>query len=238
MYSPYNKEYEQKITDNLRHRAKLLMEAEKDPKLQACIIQKCKDDPKYFFNNFLYTVKNPLFFTDEMPQNIPFMLFEYQEELVETLWNGILNKDNVFLEKSRQMSVTWIVMGLFVYGFLFYNHRYLIISRTAGEVDTKGDINSCFERLRYMVGLLPKWLLPEKFDKTSGGEHNKYMAIVHPKNPASITGESASANAGRGGTYTAIFMDEMAFMQDATSINGACSSATSCRIINSTPNGE
>lgn len=33
-------------------------------------------------------------------------------------------------------------------------------------------------------------------------------------------------------------MDEMAFMSDATSINKAISSATPCRIMNSTPHGE
>jgi len=33
-------------------------------------------------------------------------------------------------------------------------------------------------------------------------------------------------------------MDEMAFMQNATTINAAASAATPCRIFNSTPNGE
>lgn len=54
----------------------------------------------------------------------------------------------------------------------------------------------------------------------------------------SITGESSNPNAGTGGTYNAIFMDEMAKMQNARAINTAVQSATGCIIYNSTPLGE
>lgn len=64
------------------------------------------------------------------------------------------------------------------------------------------------------------------------------MSISRSDSSGSINGESASPDAGRGGTYNAVFLDEMAFMQDAAAINKACASATPCRIINSTPNGE
>ena len=79
-----------------------------------------------------------------MQSNIPFVLFDYQEELVDTIWFAITHKRNIFTEKSRQMSVTWVVLGLFLYGFLFYNHRYLVVSRTEDEVDGKGTLDSCF----------------------------------------------------------------------------------------------
>lgn len=230
--------YEAKLVDNLRERASLLHYAENDPILRACIIRKCKEDPKYFFETFLYTVKNSIFFSDLMPTDIPFKLFDYQEEMVDTIWYAITRQRNVFIEKSRQMSVTWVVLGLYLYWFLFHNHRYLIISRTANEVDHRGDMKSCFERLRYMMGMLPSWILPDWFDRKSGGENNKYMSINRPDWVGSISGETANSDAGRGGTYTSVFMDEMAFMKDGKTINNAVSSATPCRIMNSTPNGE
>lgn len=160
--------YEAKLVDCLRERAMLLHHAQTDPILRACVIKKCKEDPKYFFETFLYTVKNSIFFSDVMPIDIPFKLFDYQEEMVDTLWYAITRQRSVFIEKSRQMSVTWVVLGLYLYGFLFHNHRYLIISRTANEVDKKGDMKSCFERLRYMISFLPQWILPEGFDRKSG----------------------------------------------------------------------
>lgn len=107
--------YEAKLVDNLRERASLLHYAENDPILRACIIRKCKEDPKYFFETFLYTVKNSIFFSDLMPTDIPFKLFDYQEEMVDTIWYAITRQRNVFIEKSRQMSVTWVVLGLYLY---------------------------------------------------------------------------------------------------------------------------
>lgn len=238
MYSPFNPEYEQILLDNLEKRANLLKNSVWDARLRECLKLECKNDPKFFFENFLYTVKNDTMFSDRLPYAIPFIPFDYQAEMIDLIWYAIVNRKSVFVEKSRQMSVTWLVMGLYLYGFLFHWHRYLNISKTADEVDKKGDINSCFGRLRFMLDFLPSFLLPIGFDKSDGGENNKFMAITSPDGPASITGESANPDAGRGGTYTSTFLDEMGFMKDATSINKACSSATPCRIMNSTPNGE
>lgn len=238
MYSPYNEENEASILANLVKRAEFKRDCETNLELQAHLFEMCKRDPKFFFDYFLFTVKNDTMFSQNLPFAIPFVLFDYQRELVDLIQDGIMRKRNIFCEKSRQMSFTWIMLGMFLWGFLFHNHRYLIISRTADEVDKKWDINSCFERMRFMLDLIPNFLLPKWFDRSSGWENNKYMAISSSSGPASITGESANPDAWRGGTYTAIFMDEMAFMKDAVAINKACASATSCRIMNSTPNGE
>ena len=64
------------------------------------------------------------------------------------------------------------------------------------------------------------------------------MSLSRSDGTGSITGESANPNASRSGTYNAIFMDEMAFMSNAATINSAAASATPCRIFNSTPNGQ
>lgn len=111
----YNSLYECKIMENLKERGILKMRSETDKVLQACLFEKCKQDPKYFFNTFLFTVRNDIFFSQEMPIDLPFMLFEYQEEMVDLIWDCIINKKDIFVEKSRQMSVTWVVMGLFLY---------------------------------------------------------------------------------------------------------------------------
>lgn len=66
----------------------------------------------------------------------------------------------------------------------------------------------------------------------------KYMNIFRSDWTWAITGESANPNASRWWTYNAIFLDEMWFMQNATTINTAAASATPCRIFNSTPNWE
>lgn len=89
-----------------------------------------------------------------------------------------------------------------------------------------------------MISNLPQWMLPDGFSKSMGTTYNKFCALSRPDNTGSITGESANPNASRGGTYTAILLDEMATMANAAQINTAAGRATPCRIYNSTPNGK
>ena len=232
----------------LIERHKLLQKAKNNPKLQQAIIALCKKDIMYFFDNFLWTDKNKNLFTGDEPSVIPFIPFEFQKEFILETRNSIENgtrkpqeRDdftNVFVEKSRQMGISWVAMAIFVYGWIFHDHKYLVISQKEEDVDKLGDMKSLFEKIRFMIENIPTRMLPKDFDRKRGSENNKYKSVSTPHGTWSITGESANPNAGRWGTYNAIFLDEMAFMQNATSINTACASATPCRIFNSTPNGQ
>ena len=87
-------------------------------------------------------------------------------------------------------------MAIFVYGFIFYNHKYLVLSQKQDDVDKKGDMKSLFEKGRFMLKNLPRWMLPEGF--LEHPERNmKYMSISREDGTGSITGESASPNASR-----------------------------------------
>ena len=231
-------QFKQKIRANMEERYNLLYKARINTKLQALIKEKCKRDIIYFFNYFVYTEKNNNFFERDGITNSPFLPFEYQQEFLQDAHFCIENRTNIFIEKSRQMGITWMLTWLTLYEWLFHNRKSLIVSRTADEVDKKGDINSFFERLRYMIRMLPQWLLPNWFSKNDGTDYNKYMLVTNPENNASIAWESASSNAWRWWTYDFAFLDEMAFMPDWEAINRSISSASPCRIYNSTPNWE
>ena len=235
----------------LQERVELLAKAKENPKLQGIEIEMCKRNPIYFFNTYLYTDKNKTIFTDESPDVLPFILFPFQEEYVTEVWKSITegNKPvkerdpneltNVFIEKSRQMGLSWMTCWIFLYGFLFHKHKYTIISRTADEVDKLGDMDSMFEKIRFMIRNLPNWMLPEWFSKEMSKDRtNAYMNISDPNSQASITGKTANPDAWRWGTRNAILMDEMAFMQHASAINKAATANSPCVIYNSTPNWE
>jgi len=66
----------------------------------------------------------------------------------------------MFSEKSRQMGFSWIFAGLQLYALIFHNMKSLYISKKAEEVDKSGDIKSHFEKIRFMIRYLPKWMLP------------------------------------------------------------------------------
>ena len=194
----------------------------------------CKQDILYWFKNYAWTDKNDSLYPKEYPTVIPFMPYPFQEECIVEVWDSIIKWESVFIEKSRQMGISWIIVAIFVYGFIFHNHKYLILSQKQDDVDKIGDMKSLFEKARFIIRNLPNWMLPKGFNKN---EHMSYMRISRPDSTGSITGESANPNASRWGTYTAIFPDEFAFQSNAASINKAMASASPCRIYTSTPNG-
>ena len=228
-------------------RANLLTKARDNKEIQQGIIALCKKDILYFFDERLYTYKNDNLFTGDEPTAMPFIPFDFQRELITEVRSSIMNgtlpsaeRDdftNVFVEKSRQMWVSWVIMAIYVYGWIFHNHKYVVISQKAKDVDDLGNMKSLFEKARFMIDNLPEWMLPVGFDRKRKSENNKSMSINSPAG-WSITGESANPNAGRSGTFNSAFMDEMWFMENAKAIHTALGSATPSIIYNSTPNGE
>lgn len=236
------------LNKELARRLNVLAKAKDNPKLQWIELELCKRDPKYFFNTYVYTDKNSTLYSNDEPNKLPFVLYKYQEEFIDETWLSIIewtksiedrqDLTNVFIEKSRQLGISWLVVALFVYGFLFHWHKYLMISQKESDVDKIWDMKSLFEKARFIISCLPQWMLPPEFEKSVGTQYNKFASISRKDSAWSISWESANPNASRWGTYNAIFMDEMAFMQNATQINTAAASATPTRIFNSTPNGE
>lgn len=224
------------LKEELERRVLLLEKASKSKELQELEIEMCRRNPMHFFNNYLYTDKNSNLYWPEYPDVIPFIPYPYQEECIKEVWDSIEKGEPVFIEKSRQMGFSWLIMAIFVYWFLFHNHKYLVLSQKQDDVDKKGDMKSLFEKARFMLRNLPDWMLPAGWK--GNDSYNKYMSISRPDGTWSITGESANPNASRWGTYKAIFPDEFAFQSNATEINRAMMAASPCRIYTSTPNGK
>lgn len=222
----------------LDRRVNLLGKTKASPQLQTLEIEFCKRDILYWFQNYTYTDKNLTFYSKEDPSEVPFIPYPFQVEVITEIWDCIVEWKDVFIEKSRQMWLSWIIMAILVYGMIFHNHKYHVISQKEEYVDKPWDMKSLFEKARFMIRNMPNRMLPPWLSKTIGTEYNKYMVIGRKDGTGAITWESANPNASRSGTYNAIFLDEFAFQSNANSINGAAASATPCRIFNSTPNGE
>jgi len=236
---------------NIQDRLLLLDKAKGNKDLQLLEIEACKRDIVYFFNTYLFTEKNSTFYKWDIPMEVPFILFPFQEEYANELWESIYEWSkpvedrkpwvltNVFVEKSRQMWISWVTAWIMIYWFLLYQHKYTMISRTEAEVDSPWDMDSLFEKMRFMLLNLPSWMIPKWYTKELWKDKtNRKMNISDPNSNASITWKTANPWAGRWWTRNAVFLDEMAFMQFANQINKSTASNTPCRIFNSTPNWE
>lgn len=195
------------------------------------------EDPVYFIDTFLYTF-NP----KQEPYHLRFRLFPFQKRLIRDLVYAIRNGEDIFIEKTREMGVTYVILGVLLWFWLYEPaSNFLIGSRKEDYVDNRrGGVTgnkeeSLFGKLDYMLTKIQEnssFILPEGFNK----ERNfTYMSLVNPVNGNAISGESSNPNFSRGGRQRAIFLDEFAFWDEGNAVWGATADTTRCRIVATTP---
>jgi hypothetical protein len=232
-------EYEDKILEEIHFRNERKLKIYlADAKVKQEIINKeiweCYSDPVYFIENYLYTDKNPWFFTDKIQTLVPFMLFDYQVETVDKLLEAVQSGERIFLEKSRQMWLSWLICAFSLWGWLFRDWKILFLSQKEDYVDKIWDMQSLFQKIRFMMSELPEWMMPAWF---SIDTHTPRLRIYKPKGygTGSISWESANKTASTWGTYKFVFMDEASKIENAWPINTALQATTWCIIYNWTP---
>jgi hypothetical protein len=165
---------------------------------------------------------------------MPFILFKRQKEFIEFLLDCVTNEEDGLAEKSRDMGATWLCAAFSVWLWLFkYGVSIGWGSRKEMYVDTLGDPDSIFEKMRMIIDYLPRWLWPKGFNKK---DNLSYMKIINPENGATITGE-AGDNIGRGGRKSIYFKDESVRYVHPESIEAALGDNTTCQIDISTVHG-
>lgn len=195
------------------------------------------DDPIFFIETFV-RMYNP----EEKPTEIPFKMFPFQKRLIRQLNESINNGEDIFIDKSRKMGVTYTILSLFLWRWLFIPGQTLYVgSRKEDYVDNRrGGITgnkeeSLFGKLDYMLSRIERdatFILPEGFNRF---KHFTYMSLINPETGNSISGESANPDFSRGSRKTAILLDEFAFWDFGNAAWGATADTTNCRIIATTP---
>lgn len=166
--------------------------------------------------------------------NIPFVLWQRQREYLQWLDGRYRAGQRGLVEKSRDCGVTWLSVGYAAARWCFDDGFAAGFgSRKEKQVDTLGDPDSIFEKLRHFVAHIPDIFLPAGF---SLKDHATYMRLINPHTGASITGE-AGDNIGRGGRKSIYFVDEAAFIEHQEMVDAALSQTTNCQIDISTFNG-
>lgn len=227
----------QVLTDNIKYRAQLLERAESDPTLQSDLLELCSRDIVFFVNNFLWTKDPRLVEADH--RITPFVCYPFQEHLLRSLERSINLQSDLLVEKSRDMGVTWLIMYVMLHQWLFVpGADFRAGSRKEEFVDKLGDIDTLFEKLRFSLQRLPKWMLPRGF-QLSNKEHSTYMKLINPETGSAIIGESANEDFGSGGRRRMVFLDEFSKWEDRIAEAAWTSTAdiSNCRIVCSTPKG-
>jgi len=196
--------------------------------------KKAQEDPVYFVDTFLYTFD---------PKNEPFhhrfVTFPFQKRLIRDLVKAIMDGDDIFIEKCREMGATYTVLAVLIWMWLWTPAaNFLVGSRKEDYVDNRrGGVTgnkeeSLFGKIDYMMQRLPAFLLPEGYNPN---KHFNYMSLVNPENGNVISGESSNQNFSRGGRQKAIMLDEFAFWDNDTAAWSSTADTTNCRIVLTTP---
>lgn len=185
----------------------------------------CAENVIDFINRFCFTF-DP---RKQSDREMPFELFEKQEEYITWLWDKYINRTDGVIDKCRGVGYSWLNSAFAVYLLLFQESVTVsMYTYKADECHKLGDMDTLLEKMIFVIDYLPR-----EFTATVEPKH---MQIKNKANGSIIVGKSGD-NAGRGGRSSIFFLDECAFYPRAEAIEASVSRNSDCKIWGSTHNG-
>ena len=181
---------------------------------------KCRDDIIYFLKNYVQVIH-----VDK--GLVPFDLYDYQQDLINTL-----NEHRYVIVKSARQSGKSVTSLGYILHYVLFN-KTKIVGMLANKASTSREL---LGRLQTAYQHLPKFLQQGIVEWNKGN--------LELENGSKIIASSTSSSAIRGYSFSLLFLDEFAFVQrtiaDAfiKSVYPTISSGKDTKIIMvSTPNG-
>jgi hypothetical protein len=182
----------------------------------------CKRDILYWVNSFVF-IEEP-----RAARVLPFITYPYQDvgflEMVKAVGNYPL-----LMKKSRDMGVSWMLVCLFSWFWLFHKYSTFLLGSRKEEYVDSPDTKSLFGKIRFLLDHLPPWMIPK--------HRTTFKHLINTERHNNIDGEASNPDWGRGDRRTAMGMDEFAYWPDDWATLAATDDASKCRIWVSTPNG-
>lgn len=197
---------------------KMLIDTTANLKHRGLVIAKCKDDPVnqeiqkiYCRSNILYYINTFCWITEPGSEPIPFISYDFQDNLITWVLRGIVFHESLLLEKSRKVGATWMMRV--IHGYLnLFNRNNISLSMSMNKEDVDNfTTNSLFGKQRCIYDNHPLWMRGgwEEGDKIT----DKQMYIGIPDNNSYHEGALTGGSAKRGGRVSFIDYDEFAHIQ-------------------------
>ncbi len=220
--------------ESILRRLTWLLKCNQLEQLRAIEREKCRRSIKYWLDTWVWT-SDPRLSERGLLAHVPFDLFDRQYELVDFLVASIDGRKDSAVAKSRDMGFSWIAAAVAVWYWLYVpGFKTTYSSYEQSKIDHLGNPDSFFEKIRILMRLLPKWMLPLGFLPS---KHDNFMRLVNPHNDNVISGEVGD-QMGRGGRSSWYLLDECAFMEHPDAVDAATAANTRCRTFGSTVNGQ
>lgn len=176
---------------------------------------------------------DPRLIAQGKPALQPFTLWPEQRRLVDWMMERWQRGEMGVVVKSRDCGVSFISVMILV-ALCVFRDRFSggIASATEAKLHRLGDPDTILEKAIFFASQLP----PEFNGGFNKERDSGSMKLNFPATGSNITGEAGDL-AGRSGRKSLYIMDEAAFFQRPTAIDGNLSSNTDCVIHVSTVNG-
>lgn len=195
-----------------------------DPGMVLPLLQYYRERPAQFIMDWGCT-HDPRLIERGRPAVIPFILFDKQIEWVDWIVDRWLNAEPGLTEKSRDMGISWLSVGLA--STLSITRHDMVIgfgSRKEEYVDKLDSPKALFYKARMFIRLLP----PQFRGGYRGTVDSPYMRIKFPITGSVLTGE-AGDGIGRGDRTALYFVDESPHLERPELIDASLSATTNCR---------
>lgn len=140
---------------------------------------------------------------------VPLGSFDFQAAFIDWLDDLVfVRRSSGTADKSRDMGATVTALRWGLHRWLYRKHFTLLLASAKEELTDKiGDSDTLFERLRFLLRMLPEWMLPRGFDLL---RDLPYMKLANPENGSLITGSAPTTSLGEGRRRSCAIGDEFA----------------------------
>lgn len=220
---------------NRQWRLDVIRQAAVSRETQEYIWAACRDDTVFYFNGFYWTFDPRL----QADKTVPFITYPFQDLAIERIENSIHHGIDLVIEKSRDLGISWICMGIFEKRWHFMpDQTFLCISRDEDSVDAPGKPGCLFAKVDLVHRLTPEWLLPKGYPGNGRKMYRSRGIFENPANGSTINGAATVKAAGVGDRTTAILCDEFSRHEKGDEIDLGTADTSNCRIFNFTAYGE
>ncbi len=230
-HHPYAGLVPKEYTANLRFRRRVLELAYQDEEYAKELWIACKRDYLFYFNVFGWTYNPRL-----MPKStvVPFITYAYQDKGFEEMFMAAIMGYDLYVEKSRDMGVTWMFLWVDDYLWRFHSDQSIrLVSRNENLVDKTEDPDSLFWKLDFINDHLPYFLrLEDDVD-----QHRTHLQLKNHKTGSMINGVSTTGDVSRGGRCGLMDLDEFAAVDEGEAVLKSTRDVTNCRFFVSTHKG-
>ena len=178
----------------------ILRDIEKDEGWMADEFEHCRNEPWYWLVNYVYSIRKDEFSIDGRPEVLRFP----PKEHLRITFDRCFRCSKLVMDKSRQMTLSWILMAYLLHVAQFGRFEELIV-QTKKEIDA----DALVKRAMFMLKSQRLWLRP----KFAGA----YCRLSFPENECYLRGLPGGTGAGdqiRSANPSRYFLDEGGFVDE------------------------